>query len=106
MSLAADSWPRIIGTACRDMVVAAIRPAARSCGAGEPKPCEECQSRAVPGIDEERLVRIRACASGPAYAVFGEGNIFQRLDDTADVFIAAGYADLRCGGLVCLAAAA
>lgn len=25
----------------------------------------------------------------------GKGNIFQRLDDTADLFVAAGYADLR-----------
>ncbi|MGI5506441.1 hypothetical protein [Lentzea sp. CA-135723] len=35
-----------------------------------------------------------AVADAPA-RLNGKGNIFQRLDDTADLFVAAGYADLR-----------
>lgn len=38
---------------------------------------------------------FRAAVADAATRLNGKGNIFQRLDDTADLFVAAGYPDLR-----------
>jgi hypothetical protein len=38
---------------------------------------------------------FHAAVADAAQRVKGKGNVFQRLDDTAELFVAAGYADLR-----------
>src|SRR5205814_6350301 len=38
---------------------------------------------------------FRAAVPDADQRVKGKGNVFQRLDDTADLFVAAGYPDLR-----------